>query len=134
MSPMNYVDAYFSRINHLGNTTAERIRNGGIRSFEKWLSESPHTIMNLSIERGLYFDGIILTNKDKEYQKILLLNVANNIPLAIGDIMNWPTDEGTIEKWLIFQKEQKVNGTYQTFWIVKCNYLLKWIDNLGHLQ
>ena len=64
---MNYLDVYHSRVNHLGETTADRIRNGGTRSFEKWLAESPHTIKNLSVERGIYFDGIILTSKDKEY-------------------------------------------------------------------
>ena len=131
---MNYLDVYYSRINHLGETTAERIRNGGIRSFEKWKEESPHTIRNLSVERGLYFDGIILTNKDKEYSKIMFLNVANDIPLLIGDIMTWETDDGSEEKWILFQEEKKVNGTYRTFWIVRCNYLLKWIDELGHLQ
>ena len=131
---MNYLDVYFSRLNHSGETTAERVRNGGIRSFEKWKDESPHTVKNLSVERGLYFDGIILTNKDKEYQKIMFLNVANDIPVVIGDIMNWTLDDGSIEKWLIFQEEKKVNGTYRTLWIVRCNYLLKWIDSLGHLQ
>ena len=131
---MNYSDVYFSRINHLGTTTAERIRNGGIRSFEKWMAESPHTIRQLSTEKGLFFDGIILTSKDKQYQKIMFLNVSNNIPLTIGDIVNWTLDDGSIEKWLIFQEEKKVNGTYRTFWIVRCNYLLKWIDSLGHLQ
>ena len=99
---MNYLDAYFSRINHLGETTAERIRNGGIRSFEKWLDESPHTIRHLSVERGIYFDGIILTNKDKEERKIMFLNVANDIPIVIGDIMNWVNDSGVEEKWLLF--------------------------------
>ena len=69
---MNYHEVYYSRINHLGETTAERIRSGGIRSFEKWMAESPHTIRNLSVERGIYFDGIILTNKDKEYKKEIL--------------------------------------------------------------
>jgi len=78
---MNYLDVYFSRLNHLGETTAERIRNGGIRSFEKWMAESPHTVRDLSVERGLYFDGIILTSKDKEYQKIMFLNVANDVPI-----------------------------------------------------
>ena len=131
---MNYLDVYFSRLNHLGETTAERVRNGGIRSFEKWKEESPHTIRNLSVERGIYFDGIILTNKDKEYSKIMFLNVANDIPLLIGDIMNWTTDDGKEEKWILFQEEKKVNGTYRTFWIIRCNYLLKWIDSLGHLQ
>jgi len=65
----------------MGETTAERIKNGGIRSFEKWMAESPHTIRDLSTEKGLYFSGIILTNKDKEHEKIMFLNVANNIPL-----------------------------------------------------
>lgn len=131
---MGYLDVYFSRINHLGETTAERIRSGGIRSFEKWMAESPHTIRDLSVERGLYFSGIILTNKDKEHEKIMFLNVANNIPLLVGDIMNWTIDDGSIEKWILVQEEKKVNGTYRTFWIVRCNYLMKWIDAQGHLQ
>ena len=131
---MTYLDAYFSRVNHLGETTAERIRNGGIRSFYKWMDESPHTVRQLSIDRGLYFDAIILTSKDKEYQKIMFLNVANNIPLQVGDIMNWQIDDGSIEKWMLISEEKKVNGTYRTFWIVRCNYLIKWIDDDGHLQ
>lgn len=129
----NYYSVYQSRINHLGESTAERIRNGGIRSFYKWMAESPHTVRNLSVERGLYFDGIILTSKDKEYEKIMFLNVANDIPLKVGDIMNWTLDDGSIEKWIVVQEEKKVNGTYRTFWIIRCNYLLKWIDNDGHL-
>lgn len=130
----NYYEVYQSRINHLGETTAERIRNGGIRSFYKWMAESPHTVRQLSVERGLYFDGIILTNKDKEYEKIMFLNVANDIPLKVGDIMNWTLDDKSVEKWIIVQEEKKVNGTYRTFWIIRCNYLLKWIDNNGLIQ
>lgn len=129
----NYYSVYQSRINHLGESTAERIRNGGIRSFYKWMAESPHTVRQLSVERGIYFDGIILTSKDKEYEKIMFLNVANDIPLKVGDIMNWTLDDGSIEKWIIVQEEKKVNGAYRTFWIIRCNYLLKWIDNDGHL-
>ena len=131
---MSYLETYFSRINHMGETTAERIKNGGIRSFYKWMAESPHTVRQLSVERGLYFDAIILTSKDKEYQKIMFLNVANNIPLAVGDIMNWQLDDGSIEKWLLFSEEKKVNPTYRTFWMVRCNYFIKWIDADGHLQ
>ena len=118
----------------MGTTTAERIKNSGIRSFYKWLAESPHTVRNLSVERGLHFDGLILTDKDKSYQKIMYLNVANTVPLMIGDIMNWELDDGTVEKWILLQEEKKANGTYRTFWIVRCNYLLKWIDDQGHLQ
>ena len=131
---MNYLDVYFSRINHLGETTAERIRNGGIRSFEKWLAESPHTLRNLSVERGIYFDGIILTSKDKEYEKIMFLEVALDVPIKVGDIMNWTLDDGSIEKWILIQEEKKVNGTFKSFWIIRCNYFMKWIDSEGHLQ
>lgn len=131
---MNYLDIYFSRVNHLGETTAERIRGAGIRSFVKWLAESPHTVRGLSVERGLYFDGIILTSKDKEYEKIMFLEVALDIPIKVGDIMNWKLDDGSVEKWLLLQEEKKTNGTFRSFWIVRCNYLLKWIDGNGHLQ
>ncbi len=134
MSQTNYLNVYYSRLNHMGNSTAQRIRNGGIRSFYKWLAESPHTVRELSVERGIYFDGIILTSKDKEYQKIMFLNVSNDTPLCVGDIITWPLQNGTEEKWIIIQEEKKVNGTYRTFWIVRCNYLMKWVDGKGHVQ
>ena len=118
----------------MGDSTAERIRNSGIRSFYKWLAESPHTIRDLSVERGINFDAIILTNKDKEAKKILQLNVSNDTLLLVGDIINWQLEDGSLEKWIIIQEEKKVNGTYRTFLIVRCNYLLKWVDNNGHVQ
>ena len=127
--PGDYLDAYFSRVFYRGESVAEVAKNTGERSFESWLASSIHTVKDLSVERGLYFSGIILTNKDKEHQKIMFLNVANDIPIVIGDIVNWGT-----EKWIIFQKEKKVCETYQTFLILQCNYLLKWIDSNGHLQ
>lgn len=131
---MSYYDVYQSRINHMGTSTAERIRNGGIRSFQKWLAQSPHTLRDLSVQRGIYFDGIVLTNKDKQYEKIMFLNVSNDIPITVGDIMNWKLDSGEIQKWLLIQEQKKTNGTYRTFWIVRCNYLMKWVDSNGHLQ
>lgn len=127
--PGDYLDAYFSRVFHRGESVAEVAKNTGERSFESWLASSIHTVKDLSVERGLYFSGIILTNKDKEHQKIMFLNVANDIPIVVGDIVNWGA-----EKWIIFQKEKKVCETYQTFLILQCNYLLKWIDSNGHLQ
>ena len=127
---MNYLDVYFARINHAGETTAERVRDGSIRSFERWLAESPHTIENLSVERGLYFSGILQPNKDKEAKKLLFLHVANDIPLKVGDIMNWRQDDGELEKWILLSEEKK----YRTFEVIKCNYLVKWVDADGHLQ
>ena len=131
---MNYLDVYFSRVNHFGETQAERIKNSGIVAFEKWMAQSPFTVIDLSVERGLYFSGIIQTNKDKEEKKIMYLYVANDIPIVVGDILTWRQDNGAIEKWLLLQKEHKVHEQYQTFQIIKCNYDLKWIDADGYLH
>jgi len=98
---MNYLDVYFSRVNHLGETTAERIKNGGILAFEKWKAQSPFTVIDLSVERGFYFSGIIETSKDKEEKKIMYLYVSNDIPIKVGDILTWKQDNGAIEKWLL---------------------------------
>ena len=131
---MNYLDVYFSRVNHFGETTAERIKNSGIVAFEKWLAQSPFTVTNLSVERGFYFNGIIETSKDKEEKKLMYLYVALDIPLQVGDILTWKQGNGVIEKWLLLQQVHKVHPTYQTFQIIKCNYELKWIDINGYLK
>ena len=131
---MNYLDVYFSRVNHFGETTAERIKNSGIVAFEKWMAQSPFTVEDLSVERGLYFSGIIETSKDKEEEKIMILYVANDIPIKVGDILTWRQDNGVIEKWLLLQQIHKVHPQYQTFKIIKCNYQLKWIDYQGYLK
>lgn len=131
---MNYLDVYFSRINHFGETAAERIKNSGIVGFEKWLAQSPFTVEDLSVERGLYFSGIIQTSKDQAEKKLMYLYVANDIPIVVGDILTWRQDNGAIEKWLLLQKVHKVHEQYQTFQIIKCNYELKWIDSKGYLR
>ena len=131
---MNYLDVYFSRVNHFGETTAERIKNSGIVAFEKWMAQSPFTVVDLSVERGYYFSGIIETSKDKEEKKIMYLYVANDIPIRVGDILTWRQDNGAIEKWLLLQQIHKVHPSYQTFQIIKCNYELKWIDFDGYLR
>ena len=131
---MNYLDVYFSRVNHFGETTADRIKNSGIVAFEKWMARSPFTVTNLSVERGFYFSGIIETSKDREEKKLMYLYVANDIPIQVGDILTWKQDNGVTEKWLLLQQIHKVHPTYQTFQIIKCNYLLKWIDVDGYLR
>lgn len=131
---MNYLDVYFNRINHLGETATEIALNSNIRSFERWLAGSPFTVENLSVERGLYFSGIIQTSKDKEEKKLMYLYVANDIPIQVGDILTWIQDNGTIEKWILLQKIHDVHEAYQTFQMIKCNYELKWIDEDGYLH
>lgn len=98
---MNYLDVYFARVNHFGETVADRIKNSGIVAFEKWMAQSPFTVEDLSVERGYYFSGIIETSKDREEKKIMYLYVANDIPIRVGDILTWRQDNGAIEKWLL---------------------------------
>ena len=118
----------------MGESSNEIARNSNIRSFERWLAGSPFTVENLSVERGLYFSGIIQTSKDKEEKKLMYLYVAIDIPIQVGDILTWQQDNGTIEKWLLLQKVHDVHEAYQTFQMVKCNYELKWIDTEGYLH
>ncbi len=131
---MSYLDVYFSRINHFGETPAEQRKNIAMRNFQRWLAESPYTVDDLSVERGLYFSGIIQTSKDKEEKKIMFLYVAIDIPIQVGDILNWKQDDGKLEKWILISKEKKVHEPYQVFSIVKCNYEIKWIDATGRLK
>lgn len=130
---MNYIDVYFARRNHMGETTAEVAHNSGERSFDRWLKDSPHTVWDLSVERGLYFPGLILSQKDEVGRKSLTLNISCSVPVEVGDIMNWKNGQ-EVEKWLIYKKERKVNEYYQVFQIIKCNYLIKWVDEDGIIQ
>lgn len=124
----NYLDVYFSRVSHLGDSVAEVAQNSGAISFNKWLSESPNAV-DLRVEDSFYFKGIILTNKQDENKLTKQLCVANNVPLKIGHVVVWDD-----ERWITYQKERKVRETYQTFFMVRCNYIIKWIDALGHLK
>lgn len=127
---MNYADIYFSRVAHRGKTAAEVATNSGIRSFEKWLDESPNVPANdLQIENKCFFRGIILSKKDDENKKIKELHVALGVPAEVGDIVLWDD-----EHWIIYQKERKVRETHKTFYMIRCNYYIKWVDNQGHLQ
>ena len=98
------------------------------------MAQSPFTVEDLSVERGLYFSGIIQTSKDKEEKKMMYLYVANDIPIVVGDILTWRQDNGAVEKWLLLQKVHKVHEQYQTFQMIKCNFELKWIDMNGYLH
>ena len=98
------------------------------------MAQSPFTVVDLSVERGYYFSGIIETSKDKEEKKLMYLYVALDIPIKVGDILTWRQDNGVTEKWLLLQQIHKVHPTYQTFQIIKCNYELKWIDFNGYLR
>lgn len=124
----DYLSVYFSRVTHLGESVAEVAQNSGVISFKKWLAESPNAV-DLQVEDSFYFKGIILSKKQDESKLIKQLCVALTTPLKIGHIVIWDD-----EKWIVYQKERKVRETYQSFYMVRCNYLIKWVDSEGHIQ
>ena len=64
----------------------------------------------------------------------MYLRVALDIPIQVGDIMLWRQDNGELEHWLLLQERKEANPKNKTFWIIKCNYEVKWIDQAGRLQ
>lgn len=130
---MSYSDnTYFRRVNYYGKTVADVATDMGIRSFQRWLAQSPNVPKNdLTVQgrKNYFFRGIILQNKDKEHKKIMQLCVSLDTQVKVGDIINWDD-----EKWILYRKERKARQTFQSFYMIRCNYLLKWVDGQGHLQ
>lgn len=122
----DYIDVYFSRVNHLGNTLQERVKNSNNRSFKKWLAENPQ---NLSANDKYFFQGRILSLKQNESELHKMLYVDLDIPIKIGDLIKWGS-----EYWIIYLKKRDTNEAFQTFYILRCTYKLKWVDRYGFLQ
>lgn len=138
---MSYYDVFQSRVKFYGRTMAERIQNVEMRNFENQLKNSPHRV-DLSTESGVEFPAIIVRNKDDVSKKIMELHTRVNTPIHTGDIINWNetvplTGENgvtTEEKWILYRKLRKVNEAYQTYYMIRCNYYIRWVDNDGHVQ
>ena len=124
----NYISTYFKRVNFHGSNIQEIAFNEEAQTFELRLKESVNTVHNLK-KGKLTFNAIITPNKDKEHKKIMILEVSNNVDVTIGDIIDWED-----EKWIIFQKERKTRQSFQQFFMIRCNYLIKWIDLEGILR
>lgn len=122
----DYIDVYFSRVNHLGSTLQERVKNSNNRSFKKWLAENPQ---NLSANDKYFFQGRILSLKQSESELHKMLYVDLDIPIKIGDLIKWEN-----EYWIIYLKKRDTNEAFQTFYILRCTYKLKWVDRHGFLQ
>lgn len=121
---MSYFDTYKSRASFLGKTPQERAFNSGILEFRRYLKYNPHTIRNLIREKdGSFFDGVILTDKEDENRVSQILLVELDIPLEKGDLVFWNG-----EHWLIYQSTTSSYQPYQKFYMVRCNYYIKWID------
>ena len=122
---MNYFEVYKKRASHLGTTPQERAFNSGILEFRRYLKYNQHTVRGLIREKdGTVFDGVILTDKEDENRVSQILEVELGLPLEKGDLILWND-----EHWLIYRSTTSSYQPHQKFYMVKCNYYIKWVDN-----
>lgn len=124
----NYLEAYKARVSHLGNNPQDRAFNSGKLEFKRYMKYNQHTVRNL--HKDCYcFDGVILTNKQDENRvsQILLTDLTTEI--NVGDIIYWDD-----EPWIIYRNTISSYQPYNKFYIVKCNYEIKWVDENGVLH
>ena len=140
---MNYLDVYKARVGHLGNTPQERAYSSGILEFRRYLKYNSHTqyglksISNTELieeaEEFESFDGVILTDKEDENrvsQILLVKSLEDGGPaLKHGDLIKWNN-----EVWLIYQSTTSSYQPHQKFYMVRCQYFIKWIDKNGDLH
>ena len=122
---MNYFEVYKKRASHLGTTPQERAFNSGILEFRRYLKYNQHTVRGLIREKdGTVFDGVILTDKEDENRVSQILEVELGLPLEKGELILWND-----EHWLIYRSTTSSYQPHQKFYMVKCNYYIKWVDN-----
>lgn len=133
---MNYIDVYKRRISHLGTNYQEHAYKSGILEFRRYLKYNQHTEHNLILDgQESSFSGVILTDKEDENRvsQILLVKVVEDggPELKQGDLIWWGEDT---QPWLIYRSTTSSYQPHQKFYMVRCNYEVKWLDNDGMLR
>lgn len=127
---MTYLDVYKKRISHLGTTPQERAFQSGVLEFRRFLKYNPNTVRGLTRETDFStFDGVIQTDKEDENRVSQILLVDLDTPLSIGDLILWGEDH-----WIIYRSTTSAYQPHQKFYMVRCNYFIKWVDGNGNLQ
>ena len=131
---MNYLDVYKRRISHLGITPQDRAYQSGILEFRRYLKYNQHTERNLILEKdNSKFDGVILTDKEDENRvsQILLVKVVEDggPALKTGDLILWNN-----EHWILYRSTTSSYQPHQKFYMVRCNYEIRWLDEDGMLH
>ena len=127
---MKYIDVYKKRIEHLGTNPQRRAMESGILEFSRSLRYNEHTQRGLHKDGdSLTFDGIVLTNKEDDNKSTQILLTELDVPLACGDIVIWND-----ERWLVYQYTTSSYQPYQKFFMVRCNYEIKWVDEEGGVR
>lgn len=122
---MSYLDVYKRRVSHLGTTPQDRAFNSGKLEFQRYLKYNQQTVRGLTNENsGLVFDGVIHTDKEDENRVSQILLVDLETPINVGDLVLWNE-----EHWLVYRQTTSAYQPHQKFYMVRCNYFIRWIDN-----
>ena len=130
---MNYLDVYKARVSAMGTNPQKRAFNSGILEFRRYLKYNQHTVRGLKKKDSTdLFDGVILTDREDENRvsQILLVKIVEDggPELRLGDLIQWNDDY-----WLIYRSTTSSYQPHQKFYMVKCNYFIKWVDKSGRL-
>lgn len=124
----NYLEVYRARLAHNGANPQIHAFKSGILEFKKDLQYNEHTERGLDKD-GYLFDGVILTDKQDENRISQILLVELETKINVGDLIKW---HGTY--WLIYKQIKSSYQPYQKFYMVECNYKIKWVDKEGILH
>lgn len=128
MATSEYYESYKARVSHMGKNPQEKAFKSGILEFRRNLRYNEHTVRGLR-KNGYRFDGVILTDKQDENRVSQILLVDLETEIGVGNLIQWNDDY-----WLIYKKTISSYQPYNKFYMVQCNYLLKWVDLDGMLQ
>lgn len=117
-----YINTYLRRVNHLGRNPQERAFRSGLLEFERNLKYNEHKEL-LQRENGDELEGIILTDKQDENRVSQILCTRFKDRLAIGELIYWES-----APWLIWRNTISSYQPYNKYYMVKCNYEVKWVD------
>lgn len=113
--------AYKARVLHLGSTDKEKIVNGGIRSFERYLARAA-TKQTITLNNEKITVSIQDSRQDvlgQRYEKLILAPLDSN--LDVGDVFEWENSD-----WIMLTKYSLSIKTHIKGNIRKCEHTLKW--------
>lgn len=127
MSNIGYLDTYLARINKLGATHKERELNASIADFERYLLEHPSS--ETIVVNGVDELVSIISNKENENKMVKQILSRLTTTLIPGSLFIW--DGST---WIVYFQETNPNEAYISSLAVRCNEIMKWINNYGVIK
>lgn len=124
------IESYRRKMAISGKTNTEKILNTKKRDIDIWFETAlnKHLVQINDVDYDVIIQDIDLDNeKDTSDNKYLLGKLDYNIKPS--DIVTWETD-----KYIILSKERNTVQTHNTFKIMRCNTVAKWIDIDGKVH